>query len=356
MNKLNIALATILCMSIILTSCSSSKAEKGNLLKASSDDLKKTSVTAHLEKQIKEGENIIYCSTFQIAWNELADNIIKEDIKLKDAPFAAEALNHRLASKNDLSDKDYIAMSGFGKDDIVSKINKALKQKFKDNAPVVEEDLNSDDILAYAYLYKNIEFKDVFEKIKEPIVFNGEKVQSFGINKSQPKARKLEEQVQVVDYKDKDDFIIKLKSKSDKDEIILAKITPEKDLVSTIKKIDRRIEASDNADLTNYTSLKIPKFNFDITKSYDELVSKYLMNKGFEDYFIRKAMQNIKFKLDEKGAVLKSEAKIVGEKSAAIVEPRAFIFDKPFMIILKEKEANMPYFSMWVDNTEIMVK
>lgn len=46
-------------------------------------DLKKTHITPHMEVPIQSGQNLVYCSTFQIAWNKLKDDIIQEDIKAR---------------------------------------------------------------------------------------------------------------------------------------------------------------------------------------------------------------------------------------------------------------------------------
>jgi hypothetical protein len=35
---------------------------------------------------------------------------------------------------------------------------------------------------------------------------------------------------------------------------------------------------------------------------------------------------------------------------------REFVFDKPFLLCLKEKEAKYPYLAIWVDNSELLVK
>jgi hypothetical protein len=40
------------------------------------------------------------------------------------------------------------------------------------------------------------------------------------------------------------------------------------------------------------------------------LIGKYLANKGFEDYFIGKMFENIKFDIDEKGAKVENEGVI----------------------------------------------
>ena len=69
---------------------------------------------------------------------------------------------------------------------------------------------------------------------------------------------------------------------------------------------------------------------------------------------ISKAIQWIRFKLSEKGAILKSEARIVIIPMNG--EPRKLKFNKPFLIYLRQKDGEYPYFAMWLDNAELLIK
>ena len=91
-------------------------------------------------------------------------------------------------------------------------------------------------------------------------------------------------------------------------------------------------------------------------REYKELINKNLLNKGFEQYFIFKMFENIKFDMDEKGARAENEAVIVLGKSAQIEdkEPRHFVLDKPFWIIMKRKDSKVPYFLLGVNNLALM--
>ena len=64
---------------------------------------------------------------------------------------------------------------------------------------------------------------------------------------------------------------------------------------------------------------------------------------------IIEAKQGIKFKLDRCGAMLESEATIM---VASI--PRYFIFNRPFLIYMKKRDCEQPFFVMWVDNAELL--
>jgi len=336
-----------------------------------STSLKTTAFTAALNAKISQDKNLLFCSTFQLAWDSLKKGIIKNNVQLSGNPPLAQELNKSLIPQKDISPGSYLAMAGYKKGGIISKINKGLKVKFGKEAPVLKENelIHPDDVLAYAFLYKNLKFKKEFEGLTDPITFNdgknSVKVKSFGIKKFEAgeKYKELVKQISILHYKNNDEFIIKLNSTSPKDEIILAKVAPQATLGGTIESMDKLIKAECKNNvcaviaMRDGDTLQIPKLDFDILHNYKELEGKGVLNKGFEGYFISKALQSIRFRLNEKGALLKSEAKIVMTKSIMIGgQQKNLIFDKPFLLCLKEKGAKYPYLAIWVDNAEILIR
>ncbi|MEW6170358.1 MAG: hypothetical protein AB1472_02195 [Candidatus Omnitrophota bacterium] len=326
-----------------------------------SSRLKQTDITSYLDNKIIQGKNLIYCSTFQIAWNELMDSIIKEPIKLDAYPFAAQELNKKLTIKKDLSDDCYLAMAGFNKDGIIEKIKKALRDKFNTTMGINVNLKNPDDILAYAFLFKNLKFENEFEVMEEPIkfksnpMFDGTNVKAFGIKNYKP-GNTYDKIVNLLDYQNEDDFIISLKSIVDKDEIILAKVSPKDSLIKTIEYVLSRINNKNASSLKEGETLQIPKIDFNIFHEFFDLENRSLLNKGWEQYILSKAIQAIRFRLDEKGAFLRSEAVIELEEGIMDYSPRQFIFNKAFLICLKEKNAKYPYLAIWIDNVELLIK
>jgi hypothetical protein len=362
--------------------------KEGTTAELNSSVLKKTIITPHMEQEIIAGKNIIYCSTFQLAWNELKDGIVKEDIKMTDEPPMVKILNKGLSTKADLSEKDYVAMAGFGKDSIIEKINKELMNKFKEEATPIEYLLEPNDVMAYSFLYKNLEFMEEFESITEPLIFHSEgrfssiksKVKAFGIDDCYPCIHRFnwlefKKQIEILYYPsdreiinpppgkprplnpfspDVIDFVVRLKTKSPEDEILLAKINPEATLQKTIKAVQELIKDREPEFLEeNRDQLKIPKLYFNIGHKYEPLRGKSIQNKIVKGSRIGEATQVIKFKLDEKGAVLKSEAR---SPAMAAAIPKQLIFNRPFLIYLKNKNGEWPYFAMWVANPELMKK
>jgi hypothetical protein len=329
-----------------------------------STTLKQTVITTNLEEKINPAKNYVYCSTFQLAWNELTKNIIKGDLHLVNEPILVGILNkfRNIITKNDVSSKDYVAMAGFGKGKIVDKINSELTKKFGKEAWTVKEKLSPDDILAFSFLMKNLAFKTQFDDSPVGMRFNEspDVVKAFGILKFQGRSEKMAElskQVDILYYnKDKKEFIVRLTTENSTDELILAAVAPEATLYQTWKKAEKSIASSSPSKLSSDDILQIPEIDLFIGHSYKELIGKRVANKGFSQYIIAKALQVTKFKLDKTGAFLKSKAEIMMVKGMANFDSKKLIFNKPFMLYMKEKKAKNPYYMMWINNMEVLVK
>lgn len=327
------------------------------------DDLLKTNITSHMEAPIQSGRNVVFCATFSIAWNRLKDEIIKEEIKVKTPVEIVPYLNKSLITESDMTAADYLAMAGLVENNIVGKINQGLQRKFGFDAWLLDPHEYKDPatILAYAFLNKNMRFKNPFEDFKEPLYFVSEnkrdEVAGFGVHQylSQPEHSQMGDQVEILEYIDKGNFIIRLKAESSEDEIVLAKVAPDATLLNTYEKINSRIADSQPISLQKNDVLQIPKFDLALIQSYSTLLDVHLANKGFEDYFFAEAAQRINFKLDESGARVKSEGKIVLKKGGPI-DFKLLLFDSPFLLYLKKPDGRYPYLMMWIDNTGLLVK
>jgi len=321
-----------------------------------------TLVTPHLETPITAGQNTLFCSTFQIAWSQMRDEIIKEDIQLEKPLDLVRYLNHGLSTEDDLPGNDYLAMAGYGKDRIVDTINRALKKKFGPAAPEVDTAFNRDDvILAYAFLFKELDFTHDFEAFEHPASFydrNGlTLIEAFGVSHySDARHRKLKDQVDILHYSHMREAIVRLKSSHPDDEIILASVEPESTLLETFNKVNRQIKQCEQTlYLGEKDVLQIPKLDLSIEHRYESLIELSLLNKGFEKWFITEARQDIRFRLDECGATLKSQA-VFALKKCSAPNYKILVFNKPFLLYLKKKDGAYPYFAMWVENPEFMVK
>jgi hypothetical protein len=323
-----------------------------------SANLKQTTISPTMYGEIKNERNIIYCATFQLAWNSLRNDFLKEDVKVKPDSPTVEFLNQLASEKQNLSENEYVAKAGLTKDGIAERINKDLKTKFPDQSEQINpEGLMPNDIITYGFLFKNLKFKNKFEALDNPLNFGMNMtvpVNSFGIVNL--RSSKVTKQVSIHDYMSDNDFIIKIKPESDEDEIVLARIAPSRNLEETCKDIQMRIKKGKVESIDEYDTLMVPKIKFNIMHTLTDLQNREIANRGFEKYRITKALQTIMFKIDEKGAILKSRAVVEAAAAAPPKQPKHLIFNKPFFIYLNKKSSERPYFAMWVGNAELLEK
>jgi len=334
------------------------------LLRVKASELRATLVSAHLDVPIREGRNVLWCGTFQLAWNEACSSV-GEDLRFDQASPVVDALNKKSFTKADLDEGSYVALAGFVRDGIHKRIRGALEQKFEGLASaefIPREAITPrpQDFVAYAYLFKNLEFATPFERLERPIAFGGKNVSSFGMEEPKPDRAEMYPQVLVLDYKDMDDFVIELKTTSRGDRLILAKTRKGETLAATVGAVLQRASASPGRQAGPGDVLQVPRLNFDITRTYTELEGKLLVPRNQEvakDLGIVSAVQNTRFQMDERGVRLRSESHAAFACSAEVKpQPRyIMIFDKPFLILLERAGAKSPYFVLWIDNPELLI-
>ena len=294
----------------------------------------------------------VWSVTFQLVWNDLMDKFTNgKPVQLAGGnPPIADELNKKLYTSDILSPDSYYKTQGEIKPKLKKQIEKAIYKKFKETSDVLDMiDWHvKDGYLFYAMLKKDFTFRNPFNILaEEPFAGSAENVKYFGINKDSDK--KLKDNVQVL-YYNEGEYAVKLLT-NENEEVILLKSDKTGDFtelynyVSSIAKPEK---------MTKNDELKVPNINIDKTISYDELCEKRILGTNKK---ITKALQTIKFKMDNKGGTLKSEAVIgIMRMSLAPETGRHFDFNQPFVMFLKEQGKDKPYFAARIDNTEFLEK
>ncbi len=347
-----------------------------------STGLEHTVIVPTLDTPMPPGKNVIWCSSFQVAWNHLKDDVIKAPVRVANAEEIADRLNRAPQSEADLPEGSYYATAGFVSDGIVETIQEEMAGRFPSAAKPTFEGLLPDAIVAYAYLTAGVKFTIPFFDSDEPLMFQDSTgaevtVSSFGIRPEDHDAyRRLREQAKVLYVRHHEsreqyekateerghvpppaEFAIDPCKDSSPNQIVLARIEPKASLAETLvdlqEKIGEYVSEGSFDRLIVSDVLLIPNSHWKIDHHFAELegADKLLLNPGFELYWIERARQAIDFKLDRSGAELISETKVMAEAM-----PRYFLFDRPFLIYLKKRGAEHPFFVMWVDNAELLCK
>jgi prepilin-type processing-associated H-X9-DG protein len=329
-------------------------------------ELARTAILPHTKGRITPGENYVYSATFQLAWDDLKEKLYGP-VDFERMPDIADRLNDGTFRRTDVSSDSYVAMGGLVQEGIVAQIEQAMTQKFPTatlEPPKPPESSLDDYILLYAYLQKSLPFAAPFDRLREPLVFhalNGDsRVASFGVKefKDSPE-RPIERQVTVLDYENDDDFVLRLATKKN-DEIILAKVKPASTLDETLTAVLERIRGRSRSyrrrGIELKESLRVPILAISVDRDYTELVHRPIRNAEWESRFIARASQRIRFILNERGARLESDA-FIGIDVGFHWEPpkpRHFVFDKPFLLCIREGPDKEPYLVMWIENSEVM--
>lgn len=300
-----------------------------------------------LEDEIQD--NTIWCGTFQLIWNDLKNDLAKQEIVFTPQLKVVENLNKETFTTKDISDDYYYKKVGNPSLKLKEEIEKAIKDKFNETSDILDdfewENRDPLDYFLYVMLKKEFQFEKAFEELENGKFGNYDNVKYFGIKKDE--SGELRKQVDVLYYNSKDDFAIKLKTKQE-DEVILCK-NPEgktfNEIYNNITKQEKSYKGKKY--LQEGEKIKVPNIKL---KEKNEL--KEIQNKKFEFsngniYSIEKALQTIEFELDRTGGKIKSEAgMMVKNESVAIMdEIREFSIDDTFAIFLIEKGKDKPYFA-----------
>ncbi len=338
-----------------------------------SSDLVQTVIVPTLDAKMPDGKNVIWCASFQLAWDRFADDVLHAPPEVAGAEEIVSQLNDSKFPETNLSPDCYFATAGYCRDGIVEKIRREMQQRFQ-RTPKIDPTDPANAIVAYGYLEANIPFTIPFFQNRKPLEFvdgkaNQTLIPSFGIrNIDKYKYYRLRDQIKIL-YVSKDclprksggffpaEFVIDPCHDSSPNQIVLACIKPGDTLAATVEKIDKLIAiGSENEYPLEYGPndvLLIPNMAWDISHHFSELegTNRKLLNKGFGKYFVGSALQSIRFRLDRSGVELASEAAIF-----CLPIPTHFVFDRPFVIYIKKRGERRPFFAMYVANAELLSK
>jgi len=333
------------------------------LIHKKADELKQTIVTPSLNIDLDYDKNVIFAADFQMAWNELV-NFNGKPISMDEMTTLVTYLNNPVIEKRDLDQESIYAAARIADNETAQNISDDMEILFNDTpSPELLNCIVPGYLFAYSYLFCNLSFLHPFERLKTPLTFKGKKVKCFGFAGYDPKKRKQKKAAKQVKIYDNDsygrddlskqekEFVVEIETIKEKHQLILARVNPRKTLVKTIDFALDIMKETEPLGLHEDDRMIIPVFNFKVEKEYPELCGKTIISENPEvngesfDF----AIQITQFRLDDKGAYLKSE-------SLMTVKAIHFnmIFDESFLIMMKLKESNYPYFAMWVANPELM--
>lgn len=297
----------------------------------------------------------MWVGTFQLVWNELSDKIVKGPVEFVGGnPPIADELNKKEFTKDMLSKNSYYLVCDKKSPSLKRKIERNIWLKFREKSDILDKfdwSKTKDSYFIYTMLVKNFEFLTPFTKLADA-PFNGssDKYKFFGVKSSSPQNQK--DNIKVLFHNSPDDYAVSLKTKNNED-VILYRTDSENTFKNIYQDVQNKTDSSQRFE--DIDTLKIPFIKIDKEYSYDELTGREIKNT--DRLYIAKALQTVKFNMDNKGGKLKSEAAMDIMKMSMPIKPaRSFDFDKKFYLFMKETNKNQPYFALKVQNPDYLVK
>ncbi len=394
-NKIKISLTTMIIIIILAVLCIFGIAilvlrhvdNSVNIISENNNNIKKESEikkqTQDEEKKIKQttGVTVVptmldnitadssWCGTFQLVWNDMKNEVVKKDIVFNPQFDMVKNLNKEDFNESMLSEDYYFKIYGLKSLKLKEQIENGIKEKFNQTSDILDSfdwtedgldnpnNVNERRYFFYTMLYRNFEFLREFDKLNNDKFGNQyTDVEYFGINKETNNL--VGNQIEVMYYNSKDDFAVLINTKTN-DEVIFCKNPKGSTFNEIYENMNQKSEKYKGSKaFKEIDEFKAPKLTFNEKREYDELSDKPFETADPEYPIgnINKAIQTIKFSLDEKGGEIKSEAAIDMTVTASIEknikkeEPRYFYVDDTFAIFLREKGKTKPYFAGRVDD------
>ena len=310
-----------------------------------------------------------WCGTFQLVWNDMKNEIVKQDVVFTPQLKMVENLNKEDFNESMLSEESYYKTFGLKTLELKEEIENGIKKKFNITSDILDDFDWSEDALdhsdsvdgsfryfLYAMLYKEFNYLRSFRSQgKGKFGENYDDVKYFGIGMGDQLAGG---QMYILYYKSEDDFAIMVNTDTN-DEVIFYK-NPKGNTFN-------EMYANMNTEANNYTGdksfnlgdeFKAPYLEFNVKRNYSELKNKRfpILPSGVAEIY--DAIQTISFYLDENGGKIKSEAGIDVEVDISPApddipdgyQPRYFYLDDTFTIFLREKGKEKPYFASLIND------
>ena len=312
------------------------------------DETEKISTILSLEDEIQNDS--IWCGTFQLIWNDLKNDLAKQDIVFEPQLPVVENLNKETFTTDDISEQYYYKKVGTTSLELKKEIEKAIKDKFNEKSNILDSfewtGRDPEDYFLYAMLKKEFKFEKAFEELQNGKFGDFDNVEFFGIKDED--AEELRKQVKVLYYNSKDDFAIKLETKQE-DEVILCKNPQGKTFNEIYNNIlKQKEEYKGSRSIQEGELLKVPNIKLNEKNEFTEIQDKVFYFSNGLPYTIEKAIQTVEFELDREGGKIKSEAGMMVNYESAMMIPeerREFFVDDTFAIFLIEEGKNTPYFA-----------
>ncbi|MEZ4299030.1 MAG: hypothetical protein R3B70_29040 [Polyangiaceae bacterium] len=335
---------------------------RGPRLSLDSQSLRSTTIAASLAAPLSAGRNTICAGTFGLAFHALEQHA-GAPVEIEGAADFAAAVRDTACRPEDLDEASYLARVVTGPEGLRLLARDAEKKLGDGAAPrLIPASLPDGALLVYACLYKDLAFSTPLARDDMgSLRFGDRPVACFGVwdTGDEPVWKSRAEQITVHDHESPEDFVIELHTRATEDRLILARIPRTATLGEAVKSALARAPQSlpfwkrtfGKPRLAPGEDLRIPLIDLELAHHFKEIEGRKVLPL---DRPLDRAEQHIVLRLDERGALLRSEVALELPKGRAR-KLRTFLFNGPFLLLMTRKSAARPYLAAWIETPELLV-
>ncbi|MFB3844840.1 MAG: hypothetical protein ACE14O_03695 [Candidatus Cloacimonadaceae bacterium] len=389
---------TISCIFILFMIFACKKSHEQNSILPSS----KSDNSNYMGKSYKG--NYIWSGAINLAWIDLTNNVAHRKISFatddSKALLTLNKFNNPVITYKNMDKDSYFIKSGYGQS-IIDSINLGRKRIFPSaHFPDLADKLKDNDIIAYSYFMKSIEYLYQFHSsvidFVEPTIKKKTKRQMEStreaINRKEyynstdyiPWVKPLDvdreyhaynpvsaievmgspksiQNIDIVDYRDENCFIVRIRLKDPRNQLFLAKGFPLDDPSQVLMYLSKKAPPNQNTNhwfgrrMKAEDTFLAPIIRMNIELDFEELRGQSLSSKTEnKDYNIFKIGGGIQFNMNDCGInVLNKQFENYQDwkytKKGLVME-----FNKPYWIIMRKYNSDKPYFILGVNTSYIM--
>ncbi len=329
-------------------------------------------VAATLDTPLPAKGSAIWCASFELAWHKLRELDDGAPIDLDGADDISRRLNRTMPAK-DLDATAHLAMAGAVNDGIVEVIRREMKTRFPMATMPPFDAGPGAEYVAFAYLKTTIDFPAPYaEGDSDFIAADGTKthVRGFGVwsGLDGPKAWDARRQLRVLFHEtvgDRLSFALDLQEGSKPYQIVAARIARPMSLLEAVDMVQSRGKSwADDPGIDKWLrqttldqedSFFMPSMDWSVSHDFDDLTARTIRGGKLGGGHLTRAIQGIDFRLNKDGVVLESRAQIEAKSLERKTPPRYFVFNRPYLIYMIERNASRPFFAMWVEDAKMLM-
>lgn len=322
------------------------------------------------------GRDLVWCASLDLAFLELRALLGGAPVTLHhDAPSPAAAelvrgLNASPVTPEVADPSSYLACAGRHTEAWIRGVDAELRGRFGQgvDARLLDRAPRSEVITAYAFMSKAWRFATPLLRGHGLVLVDGLGVETFGLWETGSPAdlhRARADQLLVHFHRfgsddepddfPSEEFLVELVTQDTHDRFFVARLPPQPTLGATVQWALSRIRpdaaSAPEARLTRQERVEVPCLDFDLTRRYGELEGQRVAGAGSASVSLGDVLERVRFRLDDGGAQLTSEARFGG----LCLPPRNMVCSTPFLVLGVRRGASVPFLAAWLETALLLI-